>query len=305
MAGKGYITLYRDICDTWLYDDKPFSRSAAFVDLLMMVSHQDRELMFNGVLVKVQAGELVTSDRVLMSRWDWGKDKTRKFIRQLVESGWIEIETMYKIGTRIRINNYGGNPFERQTTPKPQKPQKSDHPKGPKSDHLSDHLAPSIDKGKQETADHLSDQQPDNRPDNKPDNRPVTINKNEEHSLTIHWEKGKESPTMKKYGLYENVPLLPDEFIKLSDRFPTLYQARIEYMSSQIKAGKVYDDIFSTLWSWCLRFEEKQKSETDSKKRLEQAKNQFLTRPTSDSLKAIEDAAIRARLANIDDEWEA
>ena len=44
-TGKGYIKLYRDIRSHWIWSDPDYLR--AWVDLLMMVNHEDRQVLFN------------------------------------------------------------------------------------------------------------------------------------------------------------------------------------------------------------------------------------------------------------------
>lgn len=39
----GWQKVYRDITKHWLWEDKPFSRGQAFIDLLLMVNHQDKK----------------------------------------------------------------------------------------------------------------------------------------------------------------------------------------------------------------------------------------------------------------------
>ena len=53
---EGWLKLYRSIQNHWLWEDKPFSRGQAFVDLLLMANHKDNKILFNGELIEVKRG---------------------------------------------------------------------------------------------------------------------------------------------------------------------------------------------------------------------------------------------------------
>ena len=40
---QGYIKLYRSIFNHWLWQDKPFSRGQAFVDLILLANYKDKK----------------------------------------------------------------------------------------------------------------------------------------------------------------------------------------------------------------------------------------------------------------------
>lgn len=103
---KGYIKLYRDIRDHWLWDDKPFSKGQAWTDLLMMMNHKEREVMFNGKVVNVKRGSRITSLRKLADRWGWSIHKVSDFLYILEETGMILHERDSK-KTLINVVNYG------------------------------------------------------------------------------------------------------------------------------------------------------------------------------------------------------
>ena len=104
---KGYIKLYRDIRDHWIWTDKdePFDRLHAWVDLLMMMNHKDREIMFNGRLMTVQRGSRVTSLRKLAERWGWSIHKVSDFLNVLEQANMIsQVRDSRK--TLINVINY-------------------------------------------------------------------------------------------------------------------------------------------------------------------------------------------------------
>lgn len=108
MSGsKGFILLYRDIQDHWIYEEKrKFSRFEAWTDLLMMVNHKDAKIVQDGQLIEVKRGERITSIRQLMERWDWSNTKVVNFLNLLSKDDMITFEINDKKKTVIKILNY-------------------------------------------------------------------------------------------------------------------------------------------------------------------------------------------------------
>lgn len=106
MSHKGWIKLYRKIQDHWLYQEKrKFSKFEAWLDLLMMASHEDKKFVLGNELVEIKRGQFVTSELKLMERWKWGKSKLRSFLEILEKDGMITKKSDRK-KTVITICNY-------------------------------------------------------------------------------------------------------------------------------------------------------------------------------------------------------
>lgn len=101
----GWQKVYRDITKHWLWEDKPFSRGQAFIDLLLMVNHQDKKILFNGDLVEVKRGSRITSLRQLGESWGWSRTKVKKFLEQLEKDEMITVKSDSK-KTVVSIENY-------------------------------------------------------------------------------------------------------------------------------------------------------------------------------------------------------
>lgn len=101
----GWVKVYRDIENNWLWEDIPFSRGQAFIDLLLMVNHQDKKILFNGDLVEVKRGSRITSLRQLGESWGWSRTKVKKFLEQLEKDGMITVKSDSK-KTVVSIENY-------------------------------------------------------------------------------------------------------------------------------------------------------------------------------------------------------
>ena len=111
---EGWIKIYRNIQDHWIWNCEPFSRGQAWVDLLLMANHKENKVMINGSLIVVAKGERVTSIRKLSERWKWSTCKTKHFLKQLENDKMIEcLSDTSK--TVIKIVNY--EKYQENNTP--------------------------------------------------------------------------------------------------------------------------------------------------------------------------------------------
>ena len=102
----GYISLHRKIQDCFLwYSDEPFDRRSAWIDLLLLVNHEEKEIMFDGNKITVLKGQKITSIRFLADRWHWSTTKVRKYLELLKSENMIKIESDNK-KTLLTVVNY-------------------------------------------------------------------------------------------------------------------------------------------------------------------------------------------------------
>lgn len=115
---KGYIKVFRDMRDHWIYNDKPFDRTHAWIDILMMVNHEDKIIIFDGHPVKVRRGMCVTSLHKLAERWGWSTGKVSRYIDDLCIEQMLRQERNTR-RTIISVVNYdtyqGSRNTERNT----------------------------------------------------------------------------------------------------------------------------------------------------------------------------------------------
>lgn len=102
---KGYIRLYRGIQDNWVWQDKPFSKGQAWVDLLILANHSDHKSPYGDKVIECSRGEVNRSIRYLAERWGWGREKVRTFLKQLEADEMISLSPTTK-PTTILIENY-------------------------------------------------------------------------------------------------------------------------------------------------------------------------------------------------------
>lgn len=105
MKKLGWIALYRQIENHWLWDDKPFSKGQAWIDLLLQANHDESKFLLGNDLILLKKGTFLTSELKLMERWGWGKGKTRAFLDLLQKDNMIVKQTDRR-KTVINIVNY-------------------------------------------------------------------------------------------------------------------------------------------------------------------------------------------------------
>ncbi len=88
---NGWINLHRKILDHWTWEEKPFSKGQALVDLLLLANYQD--------------GAVLRSIQSLAERWGWSRTKTTSFIKKLEKEHTI-VQKKDTEGFRIIIENY-------------------------------------------------------------------------------------------------------------------------------------------------------------------------------------------------------
>ena len=106
---KGWILLHRQIQDCWIWNDEPFSRGQAWVDLLLLANHNEKKIWINGELKVIQKGQFHTSVLKLSDRWKWSRGKTKRFLDLLENDEMITAEYSKggtSNGTTLTIVNY-------------------------------------------------------------------------------------------------------------------------------------------------------------------------------------------------------
>ncbi len=118
----GWISIHRQIQSHWVWEDKPFSKGQAWIDLLMMANHTDKKILLGNELVEVKAGSFITSELKLADKWGWSKTKVRSFMA-LLENDKMIVQKKDRKKTTITIENYSD--FQvLETEKKPQKDHK-------------------------------------------------------------------------------------------------------------------------------------------------------------------------------------
>lgn len=108
-----WIKVFRNIENSWIWEEKPFSRGQAWIDLLLLAKFRD-ESFFNrrGNRVDGKRGHVYKSISSLADRWGWSRKKVDHFFNQLEADNMIKVsKKRASEETSIFIVNYGKYQF--------------------------------------------------------------------------------------------------------------------------------------------------------------------------------------------------
>ena len=105
-----FIKLDRKIFEHYIWEEKPFDRARAWIDLIGLANHENKDFMQNGTLIHGKRGNVYRSKSWLAERWGWSRGKVDRFLgvlesEQMIEEKRIRIGTTN--GTVLTIVNYG------------------------------------------------------------------------------------------------------------------------------------------------------------------------------------------------------
>lgn len=109
MSEKGFVKIDRAIFDHWLFDDKPFCRLAAWIDLICLANHKTTKRIKNGRMTTFKRGTVNRSILELSERWGWDRKKVRNFLKCLEADQMVTFFSSRNgttKGTTIKIVNY-------------------------------------------------------------------------------------------------------------------------------------------------------------------------------------------------------
>lgn len=91
--------------DNELYFAEPFTRSQAFIDLLLLANHKPATFFIRGIEVRLQPGQLAWSQKNLAARWKWNFKTVRRYLSSLERLQMVETKTD-NITTIISVRNW-------------------------------------------------------------------------------------------------------------------------------------------------------------------------------------------------------
>ncbi len=100
-----YFKIDRDIQNHWLWQEKPFSKGQAWIDLILLTTYANNRRFYKGEVVERKRGELHTSLKYLSERWGWSRDRVRRFVKTLESDKMLTLNTTPN-NTVITIENY-------------------------------------------------------------------------------------------------------------------------------------------------------------------------------------------------------
>lgn len=103
---QGWICLHREITEHWIWDDKPFSKGQAWIDILLRANHQRDSVLVGTSVYEVDKGEFITSKKKLYESWGWSNRKFDNFFELLQKSKMIAYKK-HNNKIVVKVLNYG------------------------------------------------------------------------------------------------------------------------------------------------------------------------------------------------------
>ena len=103
-SNNGWISLHRKIRDNWIWSDS--EKLKAWIDILLEVNHGEKQIPFDGHMIKIKRGQKLTSLRKMADRWGWSRNRVANFIELLIEAGMVTAKRT-RHGTLLTVVNYG------------------------------------------------------------------------------------------------------------------------------------------------------------------------------------------------------
>ena len=89
----GWIKISKDIVNHWLWQEKPFSKGQAWIDLLVNTAWKDSVKLVRGIRVEYHRGDVCLSVREMCERWGWSNGKTIRYLNELETAQQITQQT--------------------------------------------------------------------------------------------------------------------------------------------------------------------------------------------------------------------
>jgi hypothetical protein len=87
----GYIKVYRDLQDNPIWQQKPFSKGQAWIDIIFRCNHVCKKVIGYGNLRYVLRGQFISSNYKLAEAWGWSESSVRAFIKLLISEGMLSV----------------------------------------------------------------------------------------------------------------------------------------------------------------------------------------------------------------------
>lgn len=108
MANKklGFVPIYRSIKENVIWDnDDPFDVRSAWIDILLSVNHEKKDLKVGCSVVTIHAGQMWTSHLKLARNWRWSKMRVIRYLDFLKKAGMIHTDSTSN-GTLLTVVNW-------------------------------------------------------------------------------------------------------------------------------------------------------------------------------------------------------
>ena len=102
---SGWIKLHRKIREGPLWEEKPFDKARAWIDIILSANHEPNNFLLGNEMVSIDRGSFITSEKKLAERWGWSRTKVRAFLLLLEKDSMIVKKTDHR-KTALEVLNY-------------------------------------------------------------------------------------------------------------------------------------------------------------------------------------------------------
>lgn len=107
MSNRGWVKIDRALFTSnfWL-SEEPFDVRSAWVDLIGLANHEDKDVMIGRQNLKIKRGQHFTSIVKLSRRWNWSRKRVYHYLGMLEGASMVTRKVTHN-GTLLTIVNYG------------------------------------------------------------------------------------------------------------------------------------------------------------------------------------------------------
>jgi uncharacterized phage protein (TIGR02220 family) len=102
----GYIKLHRKIEDDELWLTEPFTKSQAWIDLILGANRMPGKVMIRDMSIELDTGQLAWSQLTMCKRWKWSRGKVKRYLNLLQKIERILVQPIGQHSTLLTICNY-------------------------------------------------------------------------------------------------------------------------------------------------------------------------------------------------------
>ena len=102
----GYIKLHRKIEDDELWLTEPFTKSQAWIDLILGANRLPGKVMIRDMSIELDTGQLAWSQLTMCKRWKWSRGKVKRYLNLLQKIERILVQQIGQHSTLLTICNY-------------------------------------------------------------------------------------------------------------------------------------------------------------------------------------------------------
>jgi hypothetical protein len=102
----GYICLHRAIQENKFYFSERFTKTSAWIDLLLLARHKAGVIYLKGIEINLNRGDVAYSMLSLAERWQWDRKTVKQYLTQLQAEGMIRVKHSRTTTTIISILKY-------------------------------------------------------------------------------------------------------------------------------------------------------------------------------------------------------